>query len=131
MQCWHFTMRSRTRVKTPWMRENTLRQNGVEFIQHIIFDHSMNEDVLIVSNPLTNPDFQMGLWYAHTLGDAGAEGTLIALTRAYPDDEYRFVTEGNQYHNVVVSDKLLGLDLVLLKEMRSLTFLGIAALRER
>jgi hypothetical protein len=32
--------------------------------QHIIFDHSTNEDVLIVSNLLTNPDFQMGLWYA-------------------------------------------------------------------
>ncbi|KAJ7823855.1 hypothetical protein B0H14DRAFT_2597609 [Mycena olivaceomarginata] len=135
MQCWHFTMHSRTRVKTPWMKENTFRQNGSEFIQHIIFDHSMNEDVLIVSNPLTNPDFQMGLWYARercklmdldsaglspeerymdTLGDAGAEGTLIALTMAYREDEYRFVTEGNQYHNVVVSDKLLGLDLVLL-----------------
>jgi hypothetical protein len=57
-----------------------------------------------------------------TLGDAGGEATLIALTRAYPNDEYRFVTEGNQYHNVLVSDKLSGLDLVLLGYSQMLPF---------
>ncbi|KAF7371768.1 CCHC-type domain-containing protein [Mycena venus] len=104
--------------------------------QHVIFDHRTDEDVLIYSYLLATPEFQMGLWYSKErckimgldpdafvpeerhldiLGDALVEGTKIALDRAHPDDENRFVTRGNEYDNVLISDRRLDLDLVLPK----------------
>jgi hypothetical protein len=104
--------------------------------QHIIFDHSTDQDVLIESVLLEDAEFQPGLWYARKrheimgldpeivpleewylieMGDGLIQGATIALDKSFPWDFGRFIINEEPDGVLNIHDHVLNAEVSLPK----------------